>query len=686
METQRITVVDGSFSQYGNGVMKLSPSHQEEEDRTHERYDEVLISSTSEMKNVGKILRMAIKAYDNKGNASKPPTAPVIVLAPSIVFQDDIKVRRAGSETRDRIDRMTGCSRWSKKLYRLDIFAGERINPRFRFQSESATYVFDECQIDNIAVFMNSSERRAAASRTDGFTENGASEKIEGKEVQLSYYPQDPSVGEPEITNISADGVTPGPDNSRIDTQADVKPDDNGNFILSPEDPGFIDVQTFACANGTIQNVQTYLGRKIYWIFGKPIMLFPDAGEAANAYYERDGGSLNFFHFKDKKTGVIIFTGNSLEIVSHETGHALLDGLKPYYLDWTRESMAIHEVFGDVTGMLTSLQNKGIVDMFLRETGGDFRKENVIARMGEQMGLGLYGRPYTKLAINSFTYTDPISLPEHPPAGELGGEPHSFAQLLVGTVYDIMEGIFNINRSSGMPPDEALMKMRDTVGKLFYKGVDFATQWKPRYRDIAIGMLKADEMGENGKYRNLLLDIFKKRKILKDTDIRDDFELSKSRAPLVTLDSKDILNYIGKYGTNMGIPDDVRITMETSRKYEDGSEIRDVTFTRDILLTGPEYGKFSGSILDMKGGISLMMGKGKDIRVLSQSQVRENDVDCIKKELRGYIRENRIKFYDSSFKGKPGKEDLFDDKGRPYIGYTTWENGRMKIERSPIIE
>jgi hypothetical protein len=505
------------------------------------------------------------------------------------------------------------------------------------------------------------------------------------KEIQLSYYPQDPSVGGPEITTIPAEGVTAGPDNSRIDTQADVKPDENGDFIAPPESPDFVSVQTFACSNRAMSTVQGYLGRKIYWLLGKAIILNPDRGETPNAFYDRDSGTINFFHFRDKKTGGIIFTGNSMEIVAHETGHALLDSLKPHYLDWTRESMAIHEAFGDVTGMLTSLQNKGVTDTFLRETGGDFRKENVIARMGEQMGLGLYARPYTKLAINSFTYSDPLSLPEKPPPGELGGESHSFSQVLVGAVYDIMEGIFTLHRSEGLPPEEALAAARDAVGELFYKGVDCAPQWNPKYRGIALGMLNADEKAEKGKYRDILLTVFRKRKILKDTDMKGMNEISGRTMQCASLETRDIKNCITVNRFSLGVPPGTRIIIGSLRQDLSGNETRDITFSKDITLEGPEYGPFSGASLEMMGGITLSKGTGRDVHILAQSHLCSENAKSLRKEMKEHIKGNRIKLFDKTFSGKPSLEDLLDENGKPYIGYAVWEKGRMKIVRSPVI-
>ena len=50
-----------------------------------------------------------------------------------------------------------------------------------------------------------------------------------------------------------------------------------------------------------------------------------------------------------------------------------------------------------------------------------------------------------------------------------------------------------------------------------------------------------------------------------------------------------------------------------------------------------------------------------------------------------YIKEGRIKFVDPTAVGKLKEEDLFDSKGRPYLGFTTYDGGKMKIIRSPII-
>ena len=57
----------------------------------------------------------------------------------------------------------------------------------------------------------------------------------------------------------------------------------------------------------------------------------------------------------------------------------------------------------------------------IEQTGGDLRKSNVIANMGEHLALSIYklagpnkmrARNYIRSAINDFKYQDPKTLPK----------------------------------------------------------------------------------------------------------------------------------------------------------------------------------------------------------------------------------------------------------------------------------
>jgi len=73
------------------------------------------------------------------------------------------------------------------------------------------------------------------------------------------------------------------------------------------------------------------LGRKLVWGFDGPqLLVIPRAGERANAFYQRASRSLQFFFFPNpREAGDVVYTSLSRDIVAHETGHAILDGIAP---------------------------------------------------------------------------------------------------------------------------------------------------------------------------------------------------------------------------------------------------------------------------------------------------------------------------------------------------------------------
>ena len=77
------------------------------------------------------------------------------------------------------------------------------------------------------------------------------------------------------------------------------------------------------------------LGRRISWAFeGNRLIVVPHAGYGENAYYDRASKSLQFYWFDGEKGRV--FTCLSSDIVNHEFGHAVLDGLRPYFYEFGR--------------------------------------------------------------------------------------------------------------------------------------------------------------------------------------------------------------------------------------------------------------------------------------------------------------------------------------------------------------
>lgn len=119
--------------------------------------------------------------------------------------------------------------------------------------------------------------------------------------------------------------------------------------------PTFIQTSTFATVLKTLDlfDEQRGMGRPLTWAFNSPqLLVIPRAGEMANAYYQRDSHSLQFFFFpSEKKAGKIIYACLSRDIVAHETGHAIIDGIAPHLMDSASpQSLAIHEALADIIG------------------------------------------------------------------------------------------------------------------------------------------------------------------------------------------------------------------------------------------------------------------------------------------------------------------------------------------------
>ena len=77
------------------------------------------------------------------------------------------------------------------------------------------------------------------------------------------------------------------------------------------------------------------LGRRIPWGFdGSRLIVVPHAGPGENAYYDRTSKSLQFYYFDRGEER--IYTCLSTDIIHHEFGHAVLDGIRPLYFEACR--------------------------------------------------------------------------------------------------------------------------------------------------------------------------------------------------------------------------------------------------------------------------------------------------------------------------------------------------------------
>lgn len=131
------------------------------------------------------------------------------------------------------------------------------------------------------------------------------------------------------------------------------------------KDPHFHQQNAYAIAMATLGEFEAALGRQVEWGFAAPshqLKVAPHAFADANAYYSRESESLSFGYFTGE-TGRTVYTCLSHDIVAHETSHALLDGLRSFYLYPSHvDQAAFHEGFSDIVALLSVLKSAELLD------------------------------------------------------------------------------------------------------------------------------------------------------------------------------------------------------------------------------------------------------------------------------------------------------------------------------------
>lgn len=172
-------------------------------------------------------------------------------------------------------------------------------------------------------------------------------------------------------------------------------------------DAGFHAQNVYAITMRTLAQFERALGRRVSWSFGgHQLKVAPHAFEEPNAFYSPASEGVLFGYFADQK-GNLVFNCLSHDIVAHETAHALIDGLRPRYMEPSSpDQAAFHEGFADIIALLSVFSVREIVDYAVsratQRKGArttvdvarltiDALRESVLLGLGEQFGEGLSG-------------------------------------------------------------------------------------------------------------------------------------------------------------------------------------------------------------------------------------------------------------------------------------------------------
>lgn len=261
------------------------------------------------------------------------------------------------------------------------------------------------------------------------------------------------------------------------------------------------------------------LGRAIPWAFeGNRLIVVPHAGYGQNAYYDRASKSLQFYYFGSEDATV--HTCLSVDIVHHEFGHAVLDGVRPLLNESTNpQTGGFHEFMGDLTAILMTLQNGTLRRQLAVATGGRFDKATTLSSIAEEFGQAVEGRPYLRTALNELKMSD---LPDENSA-------HALSQVLTGAMFKVLLSMGEQYQKESVgrtpkTPKQAFWYAADRLRRMAIQPLDLLPPVEITFRDYALAVCRSQQLSDPidpQGYHKMLIQVFRHREILTAEDEAD---------------------------------------------------------------------------------------------------------------------------------------------------------------------
>lgn len=220
-----------------------------------------------------------------------------------------------------------------------------------------------------------------------------------------------------------------------------------GGLDPSESDPRFHQQMVYAVGMKVIENVERALGRRFRFRRGKPLRLIPHAFQGPNAYYDpvfegsAHRGAVLFGYFRastenpgDNLPGQQVFTCLSHDIVCHEITHAVIDRLRPRFLEPTNlDVLAFHEGIADIVAIFQHFTFPDALRDQIRRSKGDVAASGLV-ELAAQFGWATGSGGALRRALET-TKPDPTQLATL-------FEPHDRGAILVAAVFDAFRTVY----------------------------------------------------------------------------------------------------------------------------------------------------------------------------------------------------------------------------------------------------
>lgn len=353
-----------------------------------------------------------------------------------------------------------------------------------------------------------------------------------------------------------------------------------------PHSPALNQVSVFATVLLTLRMFEEpdALGRRLTWAFDAPqLLVVPRAGERARAFYQRESHSLQFFFFPSQRRehgGRVVYSSLSQDIVSHETAHAILDGIAPdLYHASTPQSLGLHEAIADLTALLMAFRSRELAVTVLEKTGGSIHDSQLFSSLAEEYAQGKdrLGRVGFLRSLDNRKTLDQAddSLDEHGAPNRVDrGSPHQLCQVLTGALYPLVLAFFKdrqkmemerTGRSAFSVSGRALAIAANRFKRMLLRALDYLPPGEVSFADYGRAILASDQAShpKDDDARLLLRKEFVRRHIVQSEDelvVETDFE----HAAIFDLDLETLVasdwvahDFVSRHRDLFGIPPEI---------------------------------------------------------------------------------------------------------------------------------
>lgn len=339
----------------------------------------------------------------------------------------------------------------------------------------------------------------------------------------------------------------------------------NDGLDPAESDPRFHQQMVYAVVSETIKRFKFALGRDIRWrrghkdsALGNRLLLIPHGMQEANAFYDPKMHAIVFGYFTASETdpgsnipGQMIFTCLAHDIIVHETTHALVDGIRRFFMEPTNiDVAAFHEAFADIVALFQHFSQKEALLEALRGTRGTlFRTQMspgtrpsaaepvISAEQPSDNPLVILGKQFGDAIGLHRGLREALGTPANPKALEDLVEPHDRGSILVAAVFDAFFTTFlhrtaDLWRIAGVSRDDArdvnlqadlLARLAEEASKtaghfetLCIRALDYCPPVDITFGDYLRALITADHdlvRDDDRGYRAALIDAFRLRGI-----------------------------------------------------------------------------------------------------------------------------------------------------------------------------